>query len=308
MTIGHDESLEDYKERFQLSYKRARCTLDRESLKLGLLRGVREDLLDTLHLLVGGDIYQLPYEDIKTVFRNHSRATRKKGSGSKPMASTSSSNSSSKGEIGNMLEDFKSEMLQTLALQMDTMNIKRKQEEQERALAIFFPRCTRRHPRNECPLKSIEIFSIYEENHSRDKCPSFPGLKVVYQEAEGVTEQLFYINQRIPPGPRPYQACKGHPVHITTPTKPQLYVLRDPLVILPSLHPLLGPMHLNIIPSHPTSHLNLTIHHNLNRIHHSKGGGPNTTILQLCLLHHLPNQNSYTLLHPSNPRCLPSQI
>ena len=137
MTLGHDESLEDYEEIFQLSYKRIRCTLDLESLKLVLLRGVREDLLDTLNFLVGGDIYKLPYEDIKTVFRNHSRAARKKGRGSQPMASTSSSNSSIKGDIGNTLEDFKSEMMQTLALQLDTMNIKRKQEESERALAIF---------------------------------------------------------------------------------------------------------------------------------------------------------------------------
>jgi len=78
---------------------------------LVLLRGVREDILDTLHLLAGGDIYQLPYEAIKTIFRNHSRAARKKGRGSQPMVSTSSSNSLIKGEIGNMLEDFKSEML-----------------------------------------------------------------------------------------------------------------------------------------------------------------------------------------------------
>ena len=73
MTMGSDEFLEDYEERFQISYKRARCTLELESLKLVLLRGVPKDLLDTLHLLVGGDIYQLPYDDIKTVFRNHYR-------------------------------------------------------------------------------------------------------------------------------------------------------------------------------------------------------------------------------------------
>ena len=111
MTIGSDESLEDYEERFQFSYKRARCTLDPESLKLVLLRGIHEDLLDTLHLLARGDIYQLSYENIKTIFRNHYRAARKKVRGSQPIASTSSSNSSIKGEIGNMLEDFKSEML-----------------------------------------------------------------------------------------------------------------------------------------------------------------------------------------------------
>jgi len=44
MTIGSDDSMEDYEERFQLSYKRAKCTLDPESLKLVLLRGIQEDL------------------------------------------------------------------------------------------------------------------------------------------------------------------------------------------------------------------------------------------------------------------------
>ena len=101
--MGSDESLEDYEERFQLSYKRVRCTLDPEPLKLVLLKGVPEDLLDTLHLLAGGDIYQLPYDDIKSMFRNHSRESRKKGRGSQPIANTSSSNSSIKGEIGSML-------------------------------------------------------------------------------------------------------------------------------------------------------------------------------------------------------------
>jgi len=62
MTMGSDESLEHYEERFQLSYKRARCTVNLESLKLVLLRGISKDLLDTLHPLARGDIYQLPYE------------------------------------------------------------------------------------------------------------------------------------------------------------------------------------------------------------------------------------------------------
>jgi len=81
-----------------------------------MLHGVREDLLDTLYLLVGGDIYQFPYDDIRYVFRNHSRSTRKKGRDSQPKANTPSSNSSINSEIGNMMEDFKSEMLQTLVL------------------------------------------------------------------------------------------------------------------------------------------------------------------------------------------------
>ena len=138
MTMGSDESLEGYEERFQLSYKRARCTLP-ESLKLVLLRGVPKDLLDTLHLLVGGDIYQLPYDEIKNVFRNHSRSARKRCRGSQPLASTSSSSSSLRNELENRLEDFKSEVRQTFSMQMDTLHIKRKQGESKRALAIFCP-------------------------------------------------------------------------------------------------------------------------------------------------------------------------
>ena len=108
-------------------------------------------------------------------------------------SNTFSSNSSIKGEIVNMLEDFKSEMLQILAMQMDALHIKRKQEETERALVIFFPRCTRGHPMNECPLNSIGVRLVCEEDHSIDKCPSLLGLKAVYQGAVGVTEQIYYI-------------------------------------------------------------------------------------------------------------------
>lgn len=309
MTIGHDESLEDYEERFQLSYKRARCTLDPKSLKLVLLRGVREDILDTLHMLAGGYIYQLPYDDTKSIFRNHSRATRNNCRSSQPMASTSSSNSSIKGQIGNMLEDFKSEMLQTISLQLDTMNIRRKQEEEERALAIFCPRCTRRHPMNEFPLNCIEIFLVCEKNHSTKKFPSLPGLKAVYQGAKGATEQLCYINQRDLLGlDHSRRVCKDHAMHVIDPTKPQLHLLGDPLLIPPGLHPLLGPMHLSTIPSKPTDHFNLIISHNISGIPHLRGGSPNSTMLHLYCLHHLPNHNSCTLLHLGNPRCSPSEV
>lgn len=116
MILGQDQSLEYYEEGFQLSYKRARCTRDRESLKLVLLRGNREDIMKTLNMMFGGGIYQLPYDDMKTVFKNHSRAARKKGRASHALASSSSSNTSIKSEIGNMLEEFKSEMFHTLSL------------------------------------------------------------------------------------------------------------------------------------------------------------------------------------------------
>jgi len=113
MTLGPNESLEDYEERFQLNCKRVRCTLDPKSLKLVLLRGIKEDILETINMLSRGDIYQLPYENITTLFKNHSRDARKKGRSIQALASSSSSTTFIKNEIGNMLEEFKSEMLHT---------------------------------------------------------------------------------------------------------------------------------------------------------------------------------------------------
>ena len=86
-------------------------------------------MIETLNMLLGGDIYQQPYETIKTIFQNHSRAFRKKGEASQSTSNTPSSSTSIKHDIGNMLEYFKSEMLHTIALQMDTIHMKRKQEE-----------------------------------------------------------------------------------------------------------------------------------------------------------------------------------
>lgn len=182
MTLRSVKYLEDYQERFQLNYRWANCNIDAESLKLFLLRGNREYVIETLNMLYGKYIYQLPYDDIKTVFKNYSRVVRKKGKSSQNLVSSSPSTTSIEREIGNMLEDFKSEMLHTFSMQMDTLQIKMKLEEVKRALAIFCPRCTKRHPSNECPLNVIEFFLVCEENHATKKCPSLLDLKVVYQE------------------------------------------------------------------------------------------------------------------------------
>jgi len=96
MTLRPDESEEDYAEIFQLSYRRANYTLDRESLKLVLLQGIREDMLVTLNMLSGGDIYQLSYNDIKNVFKNNSRVVKKNGWASQGLVSSSPSTTSIK--------------------------------------------------------------------------------------------------------------------------------------------------------------------------------------------------------------------
>ena len=126
-------------------------------------------------MLARGDIYQLTYENIKTVFRNHSRAARKRGRGNHLSVSTSLS----KHEFANQMEDLKSEVRQTISMQLDTFQIQQKKEEAERDFAIFFPRCTRKHPKNECPLHSLDVCFICEEDHPTNQCPTLPGFKAM---------------------------------------------------------------------------------------------------------------------------------
>lgn len=79
MCQGENESLGDFEEIFQLHYRREHnCTMEPDSLNIVLLRGVREDPMETLNLLDNMDIYQLTYDEIKQVFKNNSRASRKK--------------------------------------------------------------------------------------------------------------------------------------------------------------------------------------------------------------------------------------
>jgi len=115
------------------------------------------------------------------------------------------SNILSKNEFSNQMEDFKSDMRQFLAMQLDTLRIQRKQEEAKRALVIFCPGCTRKHPRNECPMHSLEVCFVCEEYHHTNQCPSLPGIKAAYQMAKGAAEPPYYMNQRRPHGPRSYQ-------------------------------------------------------------------------------------------------------
>jgi len=57
MNLRLYESLEDYEEKFQLSYRRAICTLDPKSLKLVLLQGIMEDMLETINMISRENIY-----------------------------------------------------------------------------------------------------------------------------------------------------------------------------------------------------------------------------------------------------------
>ena len=55
-------------------------------------------------------------------------------------------------KLGNLLENFKSDIIGTLSLWLDTLQIKKNQEEVNANFSIFFSRCRKKHALRACLL------------------------------------------------------------------------------------------------------------------------------------------------------------
>ena len=81
--------------------------LTEDSQKLVFLSRVKEDCLEVLDLMVGGDIYQSTWDDLKKICFNYSRLAMKKGRGHWSLTTKVTGQGISKLEISNLLTDFK---------------------------------------------------------------------------------------------------------------------------------------------------------------------------------------------------------
>jgi hypothetical protein len=103
------------------------------------LKGLKDDCIEVLNLLSSGDVHQKPFSKIADYYRRYSRGQAKIGKGPRDPFSINtkqSSGSVTRIELGNLLENFKTNILSTISNQLDTMKLKKKQEE-EASLAIF---------------------------------------------------------------------------------------------------------------------------------------------------------------------------
>ena len=97
-----------------------------------------------------------------------------------------------------MLDEFKTDILGSLSEQLDTLKIQNKQKAETDALAIFCPKCRKKHALREFPLdaKVVETSMICSENHEIKDCPSIPRLKAVFQEDPNSVEALCFVARR----------------------------------------------------------------------------------------------------------------
>jgi len=179
MIQKEDEPLEDYLERFQFYLKKnPQNRLSDESLKLVFLRGVNDDCMDALNLMGAGDISQLPFEDVCKVCRNYLRTFTKRTRGERASTIGKVSNLVSRVELSNPLTNMKEDIISHLASQLDTLQLK-KREEADSILTEYCPNCQQRKANCKCR----RVASIAEDKSEK---PHF-------QLIEGEDGQLYYV-------------------------------------------------------------------------------------------------------------------
>ena len=108
MNQREDESLEDLIERFMYNVKREKLHhLGSYTLKTLFLRTIRDEWIDLLDLMSGGDVYQLSSEEISETWKHISRGRER--------VSKSTSRSVSQEKHGNFLDNFKTKIISNLS-------------------------------------------------------------------------------------------------------------------------------------------------------------------------------------------------
>lgn len=73
-----------------------------------------------------------------------------------------------KGDISNLLESLKIDILSTFSNSMDQFKLVKNKEEIEKFLFVYYPKCAKRHAQNECLLNKIRICNISQDPHVID--------------------------------------------------------------------------------------------------------------------------------------------
>jgi len=120
MTQKEEESLEDFLERFQYYLQRSKMNqLNKETLRTILLRTIRPEFLEVLNLMGVVDVSKLSYDDVCELCQQYTRRNSKVGKGSRDTSSRFTKSVAGTGvtraEMGNLFENFKTNILSILS-------------------------------------------------------------------------------------------------------------------------------------------------------------------------------------------------
>jgi hypothetical protein len=185
MQQSEEEILEDYLERFLYNYQKTKqFSLDTATTRTIFLKGIRDDYIEVLKLMSFCRFVSEFIVDIAKYCKRYSRSQAKTGKSVRdPIGRPNqpSPRGDTRIELGNLLEKFKTNILNTISIQLDTIKIKNKQEEENASLEICYPQCRKKHPKKECPNNVIEICGLCTKYHPTNDFPSLPRLKYIFK-------------------------------------------------------------------------------------------------------------------------------
>lgn len=149
--------------------------------------------MELLNIVGKGDISKESFEGICELCIQCSRGLARNRQGI--CSVKGSSGGVTKIEIGNLLDNLRTDILNTLSA-LDTLQVKQKKLELDRTMEIFCPMCRKKHLERECPLNSKEECAICELNHATSSCPSLLGVKAVFQGTGKDMEQLYLMGSK----------------------------------------------------------------------------------------------------------------
>jgi hypothetical protein len=125
-------------ERFgYISQKSKYHDLPEDAVRALFLKGISEEYLEMLNLMESSDISHKPFVEICEMCKKYSSSRAKTGKNVRDPYNRSlklvSSGGIMRAEIGNLLENFKTNILSTIGSQLDTLKLKKKQEEENAA-------------------------------------------------------------------------------------------------------------------------------------------------------------------------------
>jgi hypothetical protein len=130
MQQTEDEIPEDYLEKFLYKYQKSKLfTTDPAVVRTVFLKGLRDDCIEVLNLFISGDVHQNPFAEIADYYRRYSRGQAKIGKGPRDSFSRNTKQNSrtvTRTELGNLLENFKTNVLSTISNQLDTLKLRKK--------------------------------------------------------------------------------------------------------------------------------------------------------------------------------------
>ena len=132
-------------------------------LKIILLHGIREYFLDMLNLLGKGNISKESFEKIIELCKIYSRGSSRNNKRDKlehdvfDRTQKSSNGWATREEIGNLLENFKTEVMSSISSEIDVLRENKKQAVEDLTLGVLCPRCKKKHPLKEFLLDKVEV-------------------------------------------------------------------------------------------------------------------------------------------------------